>query len=280
MRNLDIATLRTFVAIADHESFAAAADYVSRTQSAVSQQMQRLESQLGCSLLEKHGRNKVLTEAGMKLRERARQIVELNDSLLATVQTSTQIKVVKVGVCHDVSEPYFETILYNVRKTHPEIMLEIRSDKSSSLIDGLHRREIDLLMTTSITDGFLKKTLCSSPTEWMCGTEFKFDKSKPLPLILPDEPSLFRSIAVLALDQANIPWYIAYRGQNFGAVRAAVRAGLGLTARSYKLFGEDIIKLGEEHLPILPEVSLNLYMRQADSSTVVNKVFDALRSNL
>jgi len=41
MRNLDIDLLRTFVAIAQHETFAAAAERVGRTQSAVTQQMQQ-----------------------------------------------------------------------------------------------------------------------------------------------------------------------------------------------------------------------------------------------
>jgi len=57
MRNLDMDLLRTFVAIAQHETFAAAAARVGRTQSAVTQQMQRLEDEMGCALFEKRGRH-------------------------------------------------------------------------------------------------------------------------------------------------------------------------------------------------------------------------------
>ncbi|SQC40390.1 LysR family transcriptional regulator lrhA [Klebsiella pneumoniae] len=45
--NLDLDLLRTFVAVADLNTFAAAAAAVCRTQSAVSQQMQRLEQLVG-----------------------------------------------------------------------------------------------------------------------------------------------------------------------------------------------------------------------------------------
>lgn len=62
--NLDLDLLRTFVAVADLNTFAAAAAAVCRTQSAVSQQMQRLEQLVGKELFARHGRNKLLTEHG------------------------------------------------------------------------------------------------------------------------------------------------------------------------------------------------------------------------
>lgn len=63
--NLDLDLLRTFVAVADLNTFAAAAAAVCRTQSAVSQQMQRLEQLVGKELFARHGRNKLLTELNM-----------------------------------------------------------------------------------------------------------------------------------------------------------------------------------------------------------------------
>ena len=64
--NLDLDLLRTFVAVADLNTFAAAAAAVCRTQSAVSQQMQRLEQLVGKELFARHGRNKLLTEHGIQ----------------------------------------------------------------------------------------------------------------------------------------------------------------------------------------------------------------------
>ena len=66
--NLDLDLLRTFVAVADLSTFAAAAVAVRRTQSAVSQQMQRLEQLVGKELFARHGRNKLLTEQGIQLK--------------------------------------------------------------------------------------------------------------------------------------------------------------------------------------------------------------------
>ena len=57
---LDLDLLRTFVAIADHTSFAEAGRHLGRTQASVTQHMQRLEQQVGVALLRKQGRQKSL----------------------------------------------------------------------------------------------------------------------------------------------------------------------------------------------------------------------------
>ena len=56
MRTLDLDLLRALDAIARHETFAAAAEHLHKTQSAVTQQMQRLEAEIGSPLFEKQGR--------------------------------------------------------------------------------------------------------------------------------------------------------------------------------------------------------------------------------
>jgi len=77
--NLDIKLLRTFVAVAERKTFSATAETICRTQSAVSQQMQRLEQVMGKELFIRHGRNKQLTEYGVQLLHYARKILAFND---------------------------------------------------------------------------------------------------------------------------------------------------------------------------------------------------------
>jgi len=85
MRPLALELLRTFVAISDRESFALAAEQVHRTQSAVTQQMARLEEQLGVTLFRKVGRSKRLTEHGVRLLDCARRLLTLNDEAIASL---------------------------------------------------------------------------------------------------------------------------------------------------------------------------------------------------
>jgi DNA-binding transcriptional LysR family regulator len=278
MRNLDLSILRTFVAIADKESFAAAADHVSRTQSAVSQQMQRLEELLGYDLFKKKGRTKVLTENGVKVRDYARRIVELNDELMSTAAAGGKFTVLRVGACYDVTETFLSLLLQKVAKAHPNILLEVHSERSPFLMDALAQGNLDLAITTRSDDSFISETLRVTPTVWICADGFAFDPSRPLPLVLPDEPSLFRSLAIEALEGAGKKWFIAYLGLNLGAVRAAVRAGLGVTARSLNQVAEDMRVLGSaEDMPPMPDVTFKLFMRPRDKGTMTEKVFETLR---
>lgn len=83
--NLDLELLRTFVTVADRKTFSAAAETICRTQSAVSQQMQRLEQLVGKELFIRHGRNKLLTEYGFQLLRYARKILDFNDEACQTL---------------------------------------------------------------------------------------------------------------------------------------------------------------------------------------------------
>ena len=97
--NLDLDLLRTFVAVADFEYFAAAATAaVCRTQSAVSQQMQRLEQvESAENSFARHGRNKLLTEHGLQLLGYARQILRANDDATASLTYSDAEGELRIG---------------------------------------------------------------------------------------------------------------------------------------------------------------------------------------
>src|SRR5215472_8111381 len=82
---IDIDQLRTFIAIAETGSFTKAAEFVHKTQSAVSMQMKRLEERLDRPIFTRDGRASKLTEDGERLLDYARRIVKLNVEALATV---------------------------------------------------------------------------------------------------------------------------------------------------------------------------------------------------
>jgi DNA-binding transcriptional LysR family regulator len=74
--NLDTDILRTLVTALQLGGFNRAAQQVGRSQSAVSQQIRRLEEQLGQPLFRKEGRSLALTEAGDVVLSYARRILE------------------------------------------------------------------------------------------------------------------------------------------------------------------------------------------------------------
>ena len=82
MRNLDVTTLRSFVAVAESGGVTRAAGFLHLTQSAVSMQLKRLEELLGLDLFDRSGRSIALTASGEQLLVYARRMVSLNDEVI------------------------------------------------------------------------------------------------------------------------------------------------------------------------------------------------------
>jgi DNA-binding transcriptional LysR family regulator len=80
-KNIDLALLRTLVLIVDNGTFHNAALIANRTQSAISQQIQRLEEELGFPLFDRIGRNKQITKEGSAIYQSAKLLLGLNDAL-------------------------------------------------------------------------------------------------------------------------------------------------------------------------------------------------------
>ena len=95
---LDSDLLRTFVAIAETGNFTRAAQQVSRTQSAVSMQMKRLEEIVGDALFERGSRGVWLTRKGSDLLGKARRIVSLLDETAAQIGAPPLKGPVRIGI--------------------------------------------------------------------------------------------------------------------------------------------------------------------------------------
>ncbi|MEC7965928.1 MAG: LysR family transcriptional regulator, partial [Pseudomonadota bacterium] len=83
MRNLDVTTLRSFVAVAELGGVTRAAGFLNLTQSAVSMQLKRLEELLNLSLIDRSSRSVSLTASGEQLLSYARRMVNLNDEVMS-----------------------------------------------------------------------------------------------------------------------------------------------------------------------------------------------------
>ena len=125
MRNLDIALLRTFVTIAENESFVKAAQRVGRTQSAITQQMQRLEEDAQVKLFRKSGRGKTLTEQGVALLEYARKILAIHDDAVRSLRVAEPRGPITIGAPPDISETLLPGLLSRFSKLMPSVRINV-----------------------------------------------------------------------------------------------------------------------------------------------------------
>ncbi|QNP49375.1 LysR family transcriptional regulator [Diaphorobacter aerolatus] len=273
VRNLDIGQLRTFVAVAERESFTNAAEKVFRTQAAVSQQMQKLEEIVGCALFERAGRRKRLTTEGLRLLEYARRMVLLNDEAYRVVTTRESHQSVKIGACVDAVDTLLPSYLEICAENFPNLSIDVKVAQSRWLGSALRKGDIDLMLDIVPHADFEHLLLRTSPVAWIAGLRYRHQAGGSVPLILMDHACPFRSSMIEALADAGMPWHSAFQTSTLAGIRAALRAGLGITARTVEMLAPDVRVLDPQvHLPALPAMKFHLYWRSGAINDSAMKV--------
>jgi len=143
MKQLDWNLLQTFLAVARHGSFTAAALATGQSQPTVGRHIHELETQLGTPLFQRENRGHKLTEAGQGYLEHATAMDETAAKLLlaAAGQSETLSGVVRVTASVVVSHYLLPPIFARIRVAEPEIDLELHPSDDT---DNLLFREADI----------------------------------------------------------------------------------------------------------------------------------------
>ena len=231
--DLDMDVLRTLAAVQQFGSFNRAADRIGRSQSAVSQQIGKLEMQLGEPLFRKQGRHMVLTDAGEVVLSFARRILDLNDEAVALIRGRAVEGSVRFGLPADFAETWLPAALGQFKRTHPAARIEAVVGRNRQLLEMLDKDELDLVLAIGNGKRSDAGLLTTLPLVWIgAASNSAWTPGEPLPLAVYEAPCFFRQRALAALDKAGVPWRIAFTSQSLHGLWAAVEAGLGITLRT------------------------------------------------
>ncbi|WP_375596459.1 LysR substrate-binding domain-containing protein [Algihabitans albus] len=278
--DLQVSHLKALIAIAEENSFEAAATRVGRTQSAVTQQMQKLEDRVGKPLFRTVGRRRELTSAGRTLVTYGREIVSLVNHALAATDRATETGVVTIGAPQEVAEELLPRILSRFVQDWPHIRVTIHVGRSPALMSMLGEGRLDVTLSTRRADKYEGALIATLPSLWIAGASYRHDPKMPLPLILADEPSMFRRIALAALDLSGISSVERFTSPDLAGVRLCVAAGLGVTVRTESSFFSETRILGEaEGLPPLPDVNYYVYRSPTTTSPAARALYESIRTD-
>ena len=141
---LDIRFLKTLVAVADQGSFAAAANAVGLSPSAVSMQIRALEEHLATEIFDRNHRPPILNPKGLALLPTARKIVSLHDNLRDAAASSTErAGRLRVGVIPTALSSFVPAVLASLNVAHPLLEVQIVTGMNTPLFQLLKSAELD-----------------------------------------------------------------------------------------------------------------------------------------
>ncbi|MFL5284998.1 MAG: LysR family transcriptional regulator, partial [Rhodopila sp.] len=187
LQGLDPELLRAFQLIAEGESFTHAAHRLGRTQSAISMQIKRLEEVLGHTVLSRgRGGGITLTPHGRYLLTRAREILALNDEVIATFRAPAVSGTVRLGTPDDYALSHIPGVLRRFAETHPAVQVDVLCSSSSDLAGKLNAGELDLTLVSEGSEprGWPSVRLWRGPLSWITATRYAPHRQDPLPLAL------------------------------------------------------------------------------------------------
>jgi DNA-binding transcriptional LysR family regulator len=280
-RLLDVAPLRSFVAVADCGGFQRAAVTLHLSQGAVSQHVRRLETATGRQLVERQGRGSRFTTDGELLLSHARRILAAHDEAVRSFVDIGDGLV--IGSTEHAAAQLLPHLADELGRTLPAYQLRFRLDRGSKLRDGLAAGKIDLALllgpadSTAVTDqtnaigvGELELTWYSAPG-WRLPSN-----GAPLPIVAFDDPCVLRTRALETLSRHGMPAVIGSEAIQLAGVQAAVRAGLGVALMA--TMGQTPEGLvARDDLPAPAPLTLTIWPRQGLAAEVAHRTAEALR---
>ena len=277
-RNLDIALLRAFVAVADHRSVTAASQSLHLSQGAVSQQIARLEAISGSPVLKRGRRGVSLTSTGERLLEKARRLLALNDEVWADISGGSVGGLVRLGAPYDLVGTCLTPVLKAFCNASPQVELSLVCRSSPELARDLESGQIDLALLEEPVESATGECLAVERLLWAGAHGGTAYARTPLPLTLVAETCAFKSAVLAALRGQGREWRTAFENGSLDATLATVRSDLAISAWLATTIPTDLAILPPEAgLPELPSYAITLHVPDRPSTLAVRELTRFIR---
>ena len=255
--------LRYVVRVVEQGSMSRAALDLNVVQSALSQQITRLESELATRLLQRTPRGVTPTEAGLAFFREAQLTLRHADQAVRAAQQARLSGTVTVGLAPTTSGVLGLPLMQAMRTRYPDVRLHMVESMSGHLTAMLHARELDLAV---LTDTRLHQAQqATGARRWdmaplleedlflICARDRGEGPGHPRgrqlpetitvaelvqePLILPTGPHGLRSTLDTAFARDRVAPHVVLEVDSLAMVMAAVDAGLGSTVQPWAAMG-------------------------------------------
>ncbi|MEJ8837214.1 LysR family transcriptional regulator [Ramlibacter sp. AN1133] len=237
---MELRQLRYFVRIVESGSMSRAAIELEVVQSALSQQVARLEGELATRLLQRTSKGVVPTEAGLAFFREAQLALRHADEAARAAQQARLSGSVSVGLAPTTASVLGLPLMQAVRERYPDVRLHMVESLSGHLSAMLNARQLDLAVLFD-TDPGRRWSVTPLVEEKLFLIRARAGQREPLParirlaqlgelpLILPSGPHGLRATLDAAFSGRRLRRLLPMEVDSLAMVMDAVRAGLGCT---------------------------------------------------
>lgn len=154
---MNIRQLQIFKVVCQNLSFTKAAKQLYMSQPAISHTISDLETEIGCTLLDRINHKIYINEAGYQFLNKANQILELYDDLENHFLENNR-SVIKVGSSITIAGILLPAIIKEFQKQYPEIQIQVIVDKAKTIETKLLSNEVDI----AFIEGVIQHPMCIS----------------------------------------------------------------------------------------------------------------------
>jgi len=238
---MELHQLRYFCAVAETGSFSRAAEHSHVSQPSLSQQIMKLEDELGARLFDRLGRSVRLTELGKTFLPRARAVLHELEAARGDVAERKDFigGPVTVGVIPTVGPYFLPPVLTSFSRKFPQVHFTVIEEITPVLLDRLRAGAIDVAILALPIRGheFDAAPLLTERLFAVLPKNHKLAKRKALslkdlraePFLLLRDGHCFRDTAVAACDRARLHPQVIFESGQFSSLLSMVGAGMGVS---------------------------------------------------
>ena len=256
---MELRQLEYFAAVARHRHFGRAANEVYVTQSALSQQIARLEAELGVKLFERTAKGVALTPAGVELDDHARTI--LSDVAAARAAIDDHRGAMR-GLARIAAAPHdsaaLPPALIAFHRAHPQIQLSLRHCPPAQLIELLAARAVDAVVlgiddrASQLPAGTVAHTISEEPLKLVCALDDELNQRtdagiaalRGVPVILPERGTALRELVLASCQGAGFSPLPLFETSDRLTILSLASEGLGYSAVPDSWLGLDSPAVG------------------------------------
>lgn len=278
---MDLDGVRFFIAVAEGGSFTRAGEALGVGQSAVSQQIRRLEERCGRQLFVRAPQSVRLTPEGEAFLPYALDVQRACADADVHLREPPLTGTVRLGIAEDIASTNLPDLLGRFRRVHRAVRILIETGLSGDLSDRLDRGDFDLVVSKRASTKQRGRVIFREPLDWATSSLHPAILSqRPLPLALHPRPSVTADIVLTALRSHGVDSVVVLTSPSITALRAGIIAGLGIGAfgRRFMPAGLRAVPPAQAGLPALPDLEFGLERRAGHLSGAVERLAEVLET--